>query len=119
MNSSWWFRVEETIYAPAMDEYGRPSGSSTVDVRIYQYTVIKETPKGVWLALNEDRKFVLRGATKRWACPTIEEAIVSFRARKEKHIRILEEKLRLIRRALIIVERRTDDPGNYPLWQIK
>jgi len=47
-----------------------------------------------------DKKFVLTGATKRFACPTKEEALKSFKARKRRQISILEAQAKHAREAL-------------------
>jgi len=50
--------------------------------------IIKKTPKGVWVSLGyDDKKFILDDARKRWAYPSIKEALESFRIRKERQIR--------------------------------
>lgn len=70
-----------------------------------RYPVIRETPKGVWLALGfGDRRFVLRTARKRWACPTEDEALESFKARKRRQCRILRAQLKHAATALAQVE---------------
>jgi hypothetical protein len=46
---------------------------------------------------------VLLTANKRWACPTQEEAIESFIARKQKHIRILMANLKRAEEELALV----------------
>ena len=68
---TYWYRYR--------DEYFREG-----DVRIFEQVlkVLKETPKGVWLNDSGNRRFVLRDARKRFACPTRQEALESFIARK-------------------------------------
>ena len=46
------------------------------------------TPKGVQLILIRGAlyRFVDKNARKRWACPTVKEALISFIERKKKHI---------------------------------
>jgi len=88
-----WYRIHETLYAAPVDEWENPIGEGSVGVHIREYQVLKETPKGVWLARSSfdptDKKFVLLGSHKRWAAPTIPEAWESFRARKRKQISIM------------------------------
>lgn len=83
-HSEVWYRYEH-------------SGSM---VYITSYPVAKHTPKGVWLELYGFRRFVLRDARKRYACPTPEEALYSFKRRKEAHIRHLNVKLVAAQQAL-------------------
>lgn len=86
---TYWYRY---------DSHPRTDGA-TVNLNSYQVT--KETPKGVWL---EGRRFVLRGARKRFACPTVEEAAESFVARKRRQINILRAQLRHAEAALATAE---------------
>lgn len=57
-------------------------------VRCFSFPVLKHTPKGVQLNVWGKRRFVLRDARKRYACPTVEEAKESFMARKRRQYRI-------------------------------
>ena len=54
------------------------------------YKVAKRTPKGVWLDLGFglDHRFVRDKGRKRFALPTLEEAVASFIARKKRQIKI-------------------------------
>lgn len=64
-------------------------GSTLPRLEAMWLEVTKTTPKGVWLG---DR-FVLRDVRKRFACPTLHEALESFVARKDRQIRILSNQL--------------------------
>lgn len=68
---------------------------STRQVELREFRVIKETPKGVWIetTFSGDRRFVLTGARKQYACPTVEAARQSFMARKKRQIKILKKQL--------------------------
>lgn len=85
-----WYRMYET--------------ASEHDVHIYTEAlpVIRETECGVWLDLGGSvaRRFVLKDARKRWACPTREEAEISFIARKKRQLRILRAHVLRVERAL-------------------
>jgi len=60
----------------------------------YVYSVIKETPKGVWIRCSYQRKrFILNTSRKKYAYPSKEEALYSFIKRKERQIKILSRKL--------------------------
>jgi hypothetical protein len=66
--------------------------------RAYLYAesipVLRETKKGVWIGYDEEgKRFVLNDARKRYACPTVEEALESLKARKHRQIRILQGQL--------------------------
>lgn len=66
----------------------------------YVHSVVKETPKGVWIKLKgyEDctyqrKRFILNTSRKKYAYPSKEEALYSFIKRKEIQIKILSRKL--------------------------
>ena len=106
-----WYRYMETQYAAPLDEYERPMGYGSVQINLNEYKVIKETAKGVWLTYAQPyfltdkwKKFVLLGSRKKFACPTKEEAMVSFIARKRAQIRIYKDRLESAEMALEIVE---------------
>lgn len=106
-----WYRFEERRYAAPLDEYENPiPGGSRLVVHLLELPLIKETPKGVWLGwggLGAGR-FVLRSAKKRYACPTLEEAKTSFRARKEKQAGIYRARAEDADRAIKMM-----DSGKY------
>jgi hypothetical protein len=77
----------------------------TTGVRVEgrKFRVIKETPCGYWIKLFDcfdDKKWVSKGGKKRYAYPTEEEALTSFKARKRRQIQILENQLTRARAAL-------------------
>lgn len=51
--------------------------------------VLRYTPKGVWVDTWGGKKFILASARKRYACPTKDEALESFRARKRRQVALL------------------------------
>jgi hypothetical protein len=67
---------------------------------LHEYIILSRTPRGTWIDVFCRKRFVLDGARKRYACPTKEEALESYRARKEKQIGILEHQLARARAAL-------------------
>lgn len=86
-----------------------------------QYEVIKQTSCGVWIKYPrndkylynpikfiEGKKFILekywykKTTNKRFAWPTKELALISYKARKEKQIRLLEGQLEYVKRYLEI-----------------
>ncbi len=99
--TEYWYRYDETHYAPPADEYGEYHGKGSIRIHLNEYTVIRRTPKGVWLsrwpvtlwlgeeAGDREERFVLKDAWKRFACPTKEEAQASFIARKKRQLKIL------------------------------
>lgn len=83
MIGDMWYRYN----APSMGE-GEPTPL------LEKFTVIKETPKGVWLATEWSPdypfKWVSKTSRKRFAYPTLEEAQYSYRVRQAwrlKHAR--------------------------------
>lgn len=101
-----WYRVEDRRYSVA-DEWGDHS-YTTVQIHVREIPVLRHTPKGVWLEepwniAGEGKRFVLRDARKRWACPSKEEAMESFRARKQRQARILRARLATVEEALSLV----------------
>lgn len=96
-----WYRYEDRLSG---DDWG-----TYVNVNLRQFEVVRETPKGVWLRLYEysdmsPLRFVLRESRKRYACPTKEQAMESFLARKRKQMRILKQKLQHVEEAIQIAE---------------
>lgn len=75
-----------------LDEFNNYGSSPEIYER--KFEVLKETPKGVWIKDWDRKRFVLRGARKRYACPTREEAYQSFYARKARQVRILKARIR-------------------------
>lgn len=66
----------------------------TVSVHYETFPVLRHTPKGVWLDTFIGKRFVLRDARKRFACPTPEEALESLKARNRRRCTILRAQLR-------------------------
>jgi hypothetical protein len=97
-----WYRVVDLRYAPTLDEWDRPQGNGRSAVQVREYPVLRHTERGVWLEGYGEtgRRFVLRDARKRFACPTREEAWESFRARKQKQLRLLTAQIAHVRRVL-------------------
>ena len=98
-----WYRVVDGRYAAMLDEFERPIGGGGSYVSVRTYPVVRETPRGVWLESAGDYgqdRFVLRDARKRFACPTLNEALESFRARKERQLKILTAQIRHVRKCL-------------------
>jgi hypothetical protein len=57
------------------------------------FLLLKTTPRGAWIDVYGLKKFVLLTARKRYACPTKEEALASYQARKQRHVEILRAQL--------------------------
>jgi hypothetical protein len=100
-----WYRVEAQLVSAGVDEFDNPLGPSQVRICVRKYPVVKTTPKGVWLDVYGDKRFVRREARKRFACPTEQEAHLSFIARAERRCRILEAQTATTRRGIALAKR--------------
>ena len=85
-----WYRYEDI------------STEAGVSVFLREYYVRKTTRCGVWIEseFGYRRRFVLRSAKKRYACPTKAEALDSFIARKKRQKAILSARLEIATKAL-------------------
>jgi len=88
-----YYRFDGKWFAPPLDEWERPCGSSHFELIKQTLEVVKETPRGVWVNDYGHMRFVLAAARKRFAWPTEREALESFIARKKTQRRILETQL--------------------------
>ena len=73
-------------------------------IQLFRYEVLRHTQKGAWVNDMGTKRFVLDGAHKRFAVPTIEEARTSFIARKRRQTVILQSQLAGARAALKCME---------------
>lgn len=96
-----WTRFEDYRVAGPVDEFGDVCGPGHSLIRKIELPVEKHTPCGVRLCTG---RFVLRDATRRYACPTAAEAKTSFLARKRKQRRILQEQLRRVEEVIKLGE---------------
>ena len=98
----YFYRYHDVLYSSGSEEFFNYG----ISVRLYltRYLVVKHTPKGVWLCTHslddQPDKFILLSATKRWACPTKEEALESFKKRKQRQISILSGQIARANEAL-------------------
>lgn len=99
-DSEYWYRIEDYVVSAGVNEWGDDLGRGGVEISILRYRVIKHTPKGVWLDVYGGKRFVLDSSVKRFACPTIDEALVSFYARKEKQIAICQWRIEDAKQAI-------------------
>ncbi len=97
------YRYEETKYAAPLDEHENPCGNGSIVVYLYRYRIIKRTPKGCWIDLWGDKRFVRNEGRKRYALPTIKEAKESFIARKLAQIRIYRTRINIAQSALAAI----------------
>jgi hypothetical protein len=99
-----FYRITETTYSAGCDDWGDPIPGGPTRTNLSKYKVLRRTPKGAWIedlgGLFSDRRFVLLSARKRFAAPTVEEAIESYKARKARQIKILNGQIRRAEEAL-------------------
>lgn len=84
--------------------YSDGLSTSAPYITLLEFYVNKKTEKGVWIDYCGRPKFVLRDAKKRFACPTKEEALESFKARKKRQLKIHKGWVERIERILQEVE---------------
>ena len=108
--SPYFYRFEDQRYSVA-DEYGDHAYTQHT-IKCLVFPVIKYTKCGAWIdnywegyprlpsPYEEGRDYIIGGrrfvnlqANKRYALPSIEEAEISYRARKAKQIRIYEARI--------------------------
>lgn len=104
-----WHRFEDRLTAPPVDEFDNICGESQLHVYYYTFPVVKVTEKGVWLNVYGSKRFVLTDARKRFATPTVEEAFTSFKARKDKQIRIYTSKIQNAKHAINLAEKKINE----------
>lgn len=93
-----YYRIEEGLF----------DDNNYITIDLMEFQVKKRTLKGAWITrygigLGGDygpRRFVLNGAGKRYAYPTVEAALESFIIRKTRQIIHLEKRLCIAKAAL-------------------
>lgn len=105
-----WYRYDYKRYSPGADECGDPLPGTVVKIVLKEFMAVKVTAKGVWLQsmfeqqVCGDRHFILRRSHKKFAWPTQELAMISFRARKAKEIEIYQRRIDIAQAALDLCE---------------
>jgi len=88
------YRFEGIRYSAGVDEYGDPLPyKGRRDICCNAYPIIKRAPKGAWISIMGEKKFVNLTARKQFACETKQLALDSFIARKKRQIIILNSQL--------------------------
>jgi hypothetical protein len=99
------YRYEDVQYG-ILNEWEELAGSY-IKIEERKYKVIKKTKCGYWIKLFscfDDKKWVSKNSKKRFAYPTKQEAMNSFKFRKKRQIEILEDKLKKAREALCLID---------------
>lgn len=103
-----YYRYHEVVYSVGgYDVHGEyvHDGSRT-EVHLDNIPIIKVTPRGAWIGWREDEKqFVCNNWHKRFACPTIEEARVSFLARKQAQIDRAQRQIMRAQEAIAVAKK--------------
>jgi hypothetical protein len=106
-----FYRYQENIQAAGgFNENGDwyRSGYSDVTLSIVEFILVKETPKGHWIqriyetGFNGEIRWISKTSRKRYAYPTLEEALNSFIIRKKAQVNILKEQLTNAKKALTL-----------------
>lgn len=89
-------------------------GYDNVSIKLEEWKVIKETPKGYWINRMSGiwwggKRWVSKTSRKRFAYPTKEEALESFLIRKKAHIKHLKRNLTNAEKALELAKNWKDD----------
>jgi len=101
------YRYEDVKYSRGCDEFDNPYPGYDLKVELHKYRITRRTPKGAWISLSGfpgHEKFVLLDARKKFACETGEDAMESFRRRKQKQAKILEGQLKRVQWALKLAD---------------
>ena len=104
-SSERWYRYEIVRYSNGVDEFDDPLPGYSVAVELRDFIVLRHTLNGVWIETwSGGKRFVLKRARKRYACPTKKEALDSFIARQQRRISILQSQLKESRIGIQIAE---------------
>ena len=101
-----WYRYRDYRSGGGEDYDG---SYSRAEIVCDKFRVLKHTPKGVQLEYEHHKpRFVLLDARKRFACPTEEEAMVSFLARKKRQLSILKAQAKHVEEVLRLANGETN-----------
>lgn len=84
---------------PCSPKYSCSLGSfSHTKLELNIYNLIKETPKGYWIAYGNsyfygNKRWISKTSRKRYAYPTKEEALINYIKRTEYRMKILQNQL--------------------------
>jgi hypothetical protein len=101
------FRYDTITYAVSDFDF---LNRNRIEIILNEYQIIKHTKCGVWIDLYGRKKFINTNAVKQYAYDTKHKAMVSFKKRKQKQCKILENQLANAKQALFLAM----DERNYP-----
>lgn len=79
-------------------------GPSVVRVQVLTYPVVRKTPKGAWINVDGETRFIADHWNKKHANPTSDGAKADFIARKKRLIAIQSHRIRNAEQAIAIAE---------------
>lgn len=90
----WWrAHAKVSLRTTSFDADGEPTfhrrDAPRVTVNLIKCPIVRRTPRGVFVSTDGAERFVMVDARKRFACPTVQEALTSLFARYERRRRIL------------------------------
>lgn len=96
------YRYEDRVYSTCSIDPGGGEhyGTTPVKVELSEFEVKKETPCGFWIGCGFSKKWVSKTSRKRFAHPSRELALDSFKKRKTVQLRIYEARAKRAREAL-------------------
>jgi len=71
--------------------YEEVNYESGIRICLRRYEILRKTPKGAWIIHfqgTKQEKFILLTAMKQFACETVDKALISFKFRKLKQLKI-------------------------------
>lgn len=86
------YRIESRTYASLYDDDYR-NMSYSYEIVVEAFEVQAETPKGYWIRVYGDKKWVSKTSRKRYAYPTELEAYRAFIARRRCANRIMKARM--------------------------
>lgn len=100
------YRFQECHYANDVNEFGDSiPGTGRTQVHLTKFKILRTTRCGAWIYDWSDRKrFVNLKARKQYASISLGEAMKSWRARKVRHLSILNARIRDVKQALIAAD---------------
>ena len=100
------YRFRDQLVSNGVGEYDGYTGSH-VKVLLDRFCIMKRTPKGAWIDIWGEKRFVNLTARKQYACDSPEEARQSYLARKKRQVRILSSQLSSSKSAMALMESNT------------
>lgn len=104
MNDAVYYRYEDYLQSSGgYDMQGEwEPGPSVVRVQVLTYPIVRKTPKGAWVMIDGEKRFVADYWNKKHANPTSEGAKADFIARKKRLIAIQSARIRTAEQAIMI-----------------